>query len=575
MLWVVLTLTAIVAVLVACGAWVGIRALMAKSELEMIMPLAAPIQEAADARDLDSLRELLAEAEGHAAEARGLTGDPVWRAAEWVPVIGPNLAGARVVSASADALAAGVGEVLDEIQQIGADGDDLGLESAAELAPSLSAAAEAFTTAGAELSALEPAAMIPQVADGVGALEAVVSQGAPYITTVADIAAVLPTLLGVGGRSEVLLVIQNGAEVRTAGGIAGWFILLDANEGTLTVVDQADAADFPPRDPEVSGFPASTAELYGAGAGAFIQNSTMTPDFAVTAGLISSWWTEVKGQEPDAVLSIDLPAVAALVGATGPLLLPDGTEIAGESLVEALVVDTYFDFDREEQSTVQRAVVAAAAAQLFRGASDPIAWSQALLAPVQDGRISAWSADTSLQDEISHSVLGGQSVRLAGADPQAFGVYLNDDTAGKMGPYLRVGMAAGAIECRSDGRQDLIVTVVLSNDAPADAATWPWWITGGGIEGVPPGEISTSVSVASSDDVVLNGVRVDGEIVQTVTATEAGSPTTAASVTAAPGTSHTIEFRYTQRTAGDTDISLIHTPLLDDVELLDLAPACP
>lgn len=553
----------ILVVLLAIVGWVGVRAAMAASELDAVQSLAQPVRDAVEARDLERLDALVSEVQEHAGQAASLTGDPVWRVAEVVPFAGANLAAVRTVSSSiADVSSAAVPLVTlaREIAASPAPGTAIG--TLGDARPALVGAAAAFADADEALAALAPDALVGPVARGVDKVASFVHDGAPVVGAVAQASEILPPMLGADGPRTLLVMIQNGAELRTAGGLAGSFVLLDADAEGFEIVRQADSADFPRRVDPIVELPASTAAFYGDDLGRFVQNATMTPDFAVTGTLVSSWWAGYTGAAPDAVLSIDLTTVAALVGVSGPLTLPDGTQIAADELEQRVLLDPYFTLDSDQQTVFQEIVTAAAMERILGAGADPVAWLSALVAPVEQGRVSAWSADASEQSTIASSLLGGSAARHALAGDDAYGVYFNDATGGKMDSFLDVAIDTGSASCRSDGRAEVEVAVTLTNTAPAESRDWPILVTGGGTQGVSPGDISTDVSVAAPAGTFLGDVRVDGAPVLAADGEIAGFPMLRAGVVVSPGASSTIVFRFVAADSGQPAPAVLHTPLM-------------
>ena len=101
-----------------------------------------------------------------------------------------------------------------------------------------------------------------------------------------------------------------------------------------------------------------------------------------------------------------------------------------------------------------------------------------------------WSADPAEQSVIDGTTIAGP-LPATDARTARFGVYLNDGTGSKMSYYVRpdVSIAWGACgSARTVGQRDLSLSIKLTSDAPSDAATsLPWYITGGGLYGTPPG----------------------------------------------------------------------------------------
>lgn len=572
---ILLVIAGVVAVLIAAIAWVGVRGMLLKNELEAMVPLASQIEDALGARDLARVDDLIGDLRAHAAEADALSGDPVWRLAELTPGVGANLTAARVVSAHLHSISSAAAPVVDILTSPGSSGDaglDVGL--LARLGKPLQQTSSAFSAADSALAELDTAALLPPLAEGVQRLRTMVSEVAPPLATIAPAAQALPSMLGQDGPRNLLVMLQNNAEVRTGGGITGSFALLRADQGELTLVDQVDSSEFPGGSEPIAAVPDSTTELFGDQFARFVQNTSMTPDFTLTAELAKAWWATSSDQEPDAIISLDVPAIAALLRATGPVQLPEG-ELTADNFVQVMLQDVYLALDRDQQTAFQQRVTAAVFASALSGDTDVLALMDALAPPVDQGRISMWSADPDIEGLLEDSVFGGERTRHSMAGEGAFAVYFNDATTGKMGPFLDVSLDVGREQCRTDGLTDAVVTVTLANTASPDAGqTLPWWVSGGGIEGVPPGDISTAVSVAAPPDAFFGGVSVDGQQLPSTDVVDQGFPTSGAMVTLHPGETKSMQFRFTVDLEQRADLSLLHTPLVSEPEVTASGSGC-
>jgi hypothetical protein len=305
----------------------------------------------------------------------------------------------------------------------------------------------------------------------------------------------------------------------------------------------------------------STTQLNGDLVGRFVQNISMTPDFALTADLARAWWSERSHLQPDAVLSIDMPVIASLLGVSGPAMLPDGSQLTSDNLVDRVLVEPYLTLTNEDQTIFHRTVTPAALGAIFGGTVDPIRWMRALAEPIEQGRVSLWSADPDEQAIIETTALGGLHARQADLPGAGFGVFLNDGTAGKMDSFLDVAYATGTAECRADNRRDVIISIDLTNTAPPEATSWGTSMAGPGLPGVPQGSIATDVTVAAPAGYFFGGVRIDGERVGSVSVDDDnGFPSTRARVLVAPGQTSTAEFRFVAAERGEIQPQLVHTP---------------
>lgn len=573
---VALVLALVVGLLLIAASWVVVRGVQAKAELDALAPLVAPLQQAAADGDLVALAALTADAREHSAAAAALTGDPIWRVAEVTPWAGPNLAAVRIVSTSVDEMLAGALPLLELADASTTADGSWDLDALSEAGEPLDTAATAFATARSQLGGIDPSQLIRPVAEGVASATRLADEAGPALASAAQAMRVIPAMIGLEGPRSILVALQNSAELRTGGGITGSFILLAADAGRLRIVDQADSSDFAALPRPIIDLPESVTAIEGDDIGRFVQNASLTSDFAVTAELVRAWWAQHSAVVPDSVVSIDLRVIAALLEASGPVELPDGSTVDADNLQQRVIVDPYLTTSQQEQTRFQRLVTAAALEHILDTGIDPVAWMRALASPVAEGRVSLWSADPQEQSAIADSALGGPLERLNRAGDAAYAVYLNDVTGGKMDSLLDVALSSGSAMCRPDDRADVAVVVTLTNTAPSEATRWPWSMTGGGNYGVPAGSIGTDVTVAAPPGTFPGGVTdASGELLQSIDREVVGHPSSRVRVVLAPGESATLEFRHIAATPGDPEPPVIlHTPTMNTVASATTAVDC-
>lgn len=569
---------AVLATLLAAVAWVCVRGLMAKTELEAAQGLAGSLQSSAAEVDFPDAEEL-SDLALHARRAAELTADPVWRAAEAVPFAGPNLAAARVVSTELDNIVSGAVVPLMSAADTLAKGartpdGAIDVDALSEMREPVSQAGAVLEESAQRLDDVEAAAVVEPIRDGLTRLKDVVGGLRPAVAALDDVTTLLPPVLGADGPRTILVALQNNAELRTGGGITGSFVELSAEGGRLALTAQADSSNFTSLEDGIAPLPESMAALYGDRVGRFVQNASMPADFVLTAGLVSEWWRTLTGRAPDVVISVDPLVLQALLRVTGPIHAA-GQEFTSEDLLSRLLVDPYLSLDAEAQSTLFRDVAAAVFSRLTSAEVDLLALATGLVEPVEQGRVSMWSAHGEEQAVITRTVLAGPAARQAQAGDDAFAVYLNDATGGKMDSLLDVGIRWGVAECRADGHRDVVVSVTLTSRAPADAGSdLPPSMTGGGRYGARAGDIATNVSVSAPAGSFFGGVSVSGRAVASEHAHDAGFPVAAARLDLEPGQSATVDFRFVAADARDVAPVILHTPMLQMPEIAEAPISC-
>lgn len=561
-LWVV----GVVAVaVVGAAAWIGVRALLAKGELEQVEALRESFTSALDARDAEALGASVAGVHDRASAAADLTSDPVWRASELLPGWGANASALRVasetmrdVTAAAEPLVTAAGDAADA-------SSGLDVSIVAHLADPLTETSQAVDVAQGRLSGLDSDALVPQLRDGITELSAAIDGVAGPLSEAAAAAGVLPAMLGADEDRSILIMVQNTAEARTGGGLTGSFIELTASKGQLGFGATADSTDFTERDSDIISIPAATTALYGENVGRFVTNATMTPDFDLSAQLASAWWETLGHPAPDAVLSIDPVVLAALLEITGPITLADGGAVDASSVTERILVRPYLEDSQQGQTAIQADLTERLFDRLIATPLDVVSWADALARPVAEGRISIWSAHPAEEQVLSGGPFAGTLARYRAAGPQAVGVYVNDATTGKLGTFLDLGISVGSRVCRADGIAEVSVSTTLTSTATDAARDYPLWMTGGANPG-RPGDISTDVTVEAPAGWYINGADIDGSPSPSTDVVDGDNALTRTRVVLAPGESKTATFHLLADLAGGTPTpSVVHTPLMNTV----------
>lgn len=393
---ILIVVAAVVVALLAALAWLALRALQAKDELESAVAVSQQLTSAVRDGDFTAADAAVKTLSRHSAAAASVSTDPVWRAAELLPWLGANLTAVRVAAEQTHALATDAAAPLVDLSEAISGGADLtgAVIDVAALAAghtSLTRADTVLRDAARALDGVGADALIPQVADGVGRLREVVDETQPLVAALADASAVVPTMLGADGPRTILVMVQNNAELRTGGGITGTFIAVRAENGVLSITRQADSADFTVRAKDIVPVPASTVDLYGTVVGRYVQDASITPDFTLTARLGAAWWKELTGTAPDAVVSVDPLVLRAVLQVTGSVTISTG-EVTADNMVDKLLVEPYLTMSSEEQTRVFDEVVLAVFTAVTKRDTDPVALAGALAAPVDEGRVSMWSA---------------------------------------------------------------------------------------------------------------------------------------------------------------------------------------
>jgi hypothetical protein len=576
-----LGILAVVVVLVAAGAWIGVRAYLAKGELEAAIPLAEKVQSqvtSADAEGAQKTAEALAE---RASSAAQLTSDPVWRLGEFVPWLGPNLTMMRELSdvvddVSRDAvipisgLAGGI-----DLASFKPQGGAMNAQPLIDAQAPLQLASTALGRARDQVDTLDGSEVIEPLASAHIRLKDAVDGAAVAADSLSRAAQLIPAMLGSAGPRNYLLVFQNNAELRSTGGIVGALALVHAENGAFQLVQQASSRDFPKFPQPVVDLPIETKAIYGDNTAQYVQDVNFTPQFPLTATITREMWSQQFGVQVDGVISIDPVALSYLLKATGPVTLANGDQLTSDNAVQLLLTDVYTKFDDFAE---QDAYFADAAASVFSAVSNgdfkPKELISALAKAGEDRRVFVWSSHAEDQAVLQDTTLAG-NLPVSDVRTQSFGVYLNDQTGSKMDTYLDVKFGLGEGVCRADALPNYEVHVTLTNTAPADAATsLPGYVTGGGEYGTPAGNIKTTVAVYSAAGSYNLGVLRDGTKTDYHPASDEGFTLSKITVQLAPGESADYTFGFLGGQPGAKEVNVQKTPLVYARETSKVAFSC-
>ncbi|MFS0866274.1 DUF4012 domain-containing protein [Microbacterium sp. 179-B 1A2 NHS] len=493
--------------------------------------------------------------------------DPLWRIAEAVPMIGPNLSAARVAAEGLGRLGNDVATpLLDAARSLEGADPRAALEALRESATRLDAAERARTAVADEVARVPREHLVAEVAAGLDTLSDAVSRLAPITQTASSAASLLPAILGADGERTILLLVQNPAELRTGGGITGSFVELRAVDGEVTLSAQRDSSRFAPAAAPILPLPVGEQRALGDGIGRFVQNASMTADFALTARLASAWWESDGFAAPDVVVSLDPIVLAAVLGPLGSVDTAAGPFGPGD-VVDHLLVEPYLTLSPDGQ-TDRFADVAGAVVSALATRAEPLAIAVALREPIGEGRLSVWSRHPHEQAILGGTALAGPRARLEQAGADAFAVYFNDATGGKLTPYLDVALAVRTGTCRVDRLPEVEVEVQLASRLPVDAAdVLPISVTGGGLWGATSGFIAPTVSVVAPPGWFAGGVRVDGEPVSAVSVSDGDRPAVTRRTDVRPSTARTLTFRFISPARAAAEPAVLHTPLLAPLEV--------
>ena len=466
--------------------------------------------------DADAAKVTLRELRGHAGTAHANSDNVLWSGISRLPWIGGDIRAVRVVASSLDtsarrALPVAV-EIYDTVtrSKLRSDGGRFDTAAIAALEPRFRRLSAGLAPAERELDGIEPDQLrLPTVRsatqDFQDQLSALVTLGRAGTTATE----VLPGMLGADGPRTYLLVVQNNAELRATGGLAGSLLTLRTNQGKLTLGKRSSAGDFLRVPAPVVRVTDEEKQLYGLGIAQDIREANETPDFPRVGQIINGFSRATYGRQVDGVIAIDPIALASLLKATGPIKV-GGESFTSENTVRKLLNTVYL---RYTDPKVQDAYFAGVAKGIFdRLSSRPVnqlSVVRTLAQAVSERRFLVWSNKPAESRELRGTTITG-ALPTGTAGRTSAGMYLNDAASGKMQYYLDHVGGIRPVSCTGDGTQRFDVQLRLRSTAPADAASLPIYITGDG-SNVAKGSMRMSLRIYGPVGGKIVGLEANGK----------------------------------------------------------------
>ena len=499
--------------LVAAAAWLaftGARAVAAVRDLQVAVD---DFRGALGDRDLEAATPAAEAAADAAARADAALGGPVWGALAAIPYLGDTADAARVTAAAVATAAEGLGPLLDAADvfdpaSLYADGR-VDVEAIEAAQPSLGEAARAVSGAAAQIEAAPNAGsgawVVAAVDERRGEAQELLGEAADALGTAQAAVSVLPGLLGADGERTWFVALQTPSEARGTGGLVGNYVILGANDGRLELRRVGSNSDFE----TLSALPdlgVGFVDRYGQDPRLF-ANSNLSPHFPSAAQLWRQFVAETFGEDVDVVVGTDVVALGALVGAAGPLTLPDGRVLDAQAAVDFGLTGVYADYpDDAEREAFQEAVATELFTALTAGTIPADALVDAVTAIVRDSRLRLWSAVETEQRQLLALPTAGSLAAPPG--PTAVAVVINA-SGSKLDAYLDRSLRYEVGRCPVDGRVRSTVVVTLTSAIPPDAVLSDY-VVAGAARG-PDGPISrTQLQVHLPVEAAVVGITVDG-----------------------------------------------------------------
>lgn len=571
----------VLALVILFGGWLGLRAQTAKTNLEAARNSAVQTRDALLQGDTAGASRFASDAQSHAQAARDATHSLPWNISAALPWLGSPFKTGQQIS---DVVLALTADVLTPTADAGttvapnrllADGR-LDVVALRREEPALSKIAADAARINAEAKAISDPRYLTVVGDARSQLQAQTSDIAQLLGNTALAAKLAPSMMGADGPRSYFMAFQTNAEARGTGGLLGGFGVLRFDNGQPSVDTLGTNTDlnkpFYPISIDLEfqqqyGFTNPTTDY---------RNSNQSAHFPWAAQSWKSMWEQQTGMKIDGVIAIDPVVLSYILGATGPVVMPDGETVTENNVVELTESTLYARFPTDQAARKQylQDIATEVVKKLTKPVESPRKLLQALGRAVSERRISVWSSSPSDQKLLEETPLA----HVIPDDPAPYAeVVINNLGGNKMDYYLDRDIEYVADGCDGDTRLST-VTVRLTNKL-ADPSGLPDYVAGklgfipGLAENLPRGAMLTSVRLLATKDAQIISALVNGKRVRVYGGKERGHPSFEAQVAIDPGKTAEVTFRL-QEPVRPGEARVPVQPLIDNVVPKVAVPQC-
>ena len=540
---------------VGMACWIAVGALQAKSSLEQARTSAQSAKSALLDGNTSAASASADDALAQARAAHGATHSLPWDLFAAVPWLGsPFKTGQQVTEVvlglASDVLrpAADVGIAISP-ERLYRDGrvDVDTLRKQEPQLTNLSASAERLND---QAAAITDPRYVSLMSDARSQLQEQISSVTSVIENAALAARLAPSMMGADGPRTYFMGFQTNAEARGTGGLLGGYGILRFDNGVPTVDTLAPNTDLADAVAPIElGFEYDQQYGYAQPFTDF-KNSNLSPHFPYAAQIWKAMWAEQTGIEVDGVIAIDPVALSYILGAVGPVKMPDGEVISQENVVELTESTAYARFPTDQNARKQylQDIANAVVTKMTGQVRSPRRLLDALGKSVSERRIAVWSALPEEQDLLEQTPLAHV---LPDVDAPFAAVVINNLGGNKLDYYLRPQIEYVADECAGETRAST-VNVKLTNAVP-DVPLPDYVASTAGLSpqlgiAVPKGTNITSVRLFATKHAELSSAMLNGERVPAILGEENGHPVFEVQAIIPPGQTADISFRLSEPT---------------------------
>jgi hypothetical protein len=503
-------LYAIVAIVVLSILWIAIHAFIAYDALMNVEADVQSVQASVASDQFQALPYIYADMKGDSARAAAAVSDPLWVAAEGVPVIGPNMRAVSGIAQTINQLVVkGVGPVADaskgfSIGQLRPADGQIDMAGIGSYVTAVDKAYSGILAAQKTGNAIDTTHTLGPITSAVQSFRVEVESAVLAVDSVHKLVRLVPSALGSVTPQNYLVVMGTNANDRANGGALAAVSLVKIDNGKMTIVRTVPASAL--EASESTAPPLAQTPPFANAATASLADLARTPDYPTSAARIASAWTAKYGDRVDDVVSTDTTGLGYLATAAGSVPLGNGTTASAASIADHLQTGVYAKgLSSAEVGDQQAAALNGTLANVIAGKGQTAQYVTAITQFMDEKRLLLWSSVKPLQKILATTPFSG-TISDSNAKVTTYGLFVNADSSAPSSPALKMSVNLTPIGCTAAAQKtsDLALTITSSATAPitedvlvygpVDFSYSSYSITGG--------------TVSSADAATINGRSV-------------------------------------------------------------------
>lgn len=355
-------------------------------------------------------------------------------------------------------------------------------------APQLADASKRLSEANDLLAPVQTGGLFGPIRDAVITARGTLEGQARLVSSAGTLAELLPSLTGGDGPRRYFVGIQNLDAPRGTGGFLGFYSILTASDGHLSLGEFHKADDFPEVKPVH--VPHVVAERYTRfGTRRLLFAANYSPDMPTTSRIILEMWKAADKAPLDGVIMVDTVWFKYLLEAIGPVDTAVWPEpITSKNVIQILNEET-FKLPVGESDPLQATLGAQIWDAILNRSPSPSAFATALSRSVAERHIQVYA--TRPDEETLLRRLGATGEADLGKNP-LYVVWQDYTNTGKAG-YFAERSIDQSVTLRPDGTAEVTSTVHMANHSPTKP---PSELIGSGeLPGEPPGYWAALVNI--------------------------------------------------------------------------------